>query len=51
MTDNFPKILSYTKLQIWELTEHHTRKNAKKLYLGVSFPKYIKSKIKKKIRF
>ena len=33
MTDNFPKTLSYTKSQTWELTEHHTRKNAKKTVL------------------
>ena len=30
MTDNFPKTLSYTKPQIWELTEHHTRKKMPK---------------------
>ena len=51
MTDNFTKTLSYTKPQIWELTEHHTRKKCQKTVLRHIIFKIHKIKDKEKIQF
>ena len=46
MTENFPKLMSDTKIQ--EAQRTSSRKNAKKLHLGISYSNNRKSKIKKK---